>query len=59
VRLFHLDGQPAILSTDGRPVGTLQAPLNPNRRGLVRASVMAEADKLSLSFLGPDDLWLV
>jgi superfamily II DNA/RNA helicase len=59
VRLFQLDGQPAILSPDGRPLGTLQAPLNPNRRGLVRASVMAEAGKVSLSYLGPDDLWLV
>jgi superfamily II DNA/RNA helicase len=59
VRLFQLDGQPAILSPDGRPIGVLQAPLNPNRRGLVRASVMAEAGKLSLSYLGPDDLWLV
>jgi superfamily II DNA/RNA helicase len=59
VRLFQLDGQPAVLSPDGRPIGVLQAPLNPNRCGLVRASVMAEAGKLSLSYLGPDDLWLV
>jgi superfamily II DNA/RNA helicase len=59
VRLFHMDGQPVVLSADGSPIGVLQAPLNPNRHGLARASVMAEPGKLLLSYLGPDDLWLV
>ena len=58
-RLFHLDGRPAVLSADGLPIGMLNAPLNPNRQGLLRASVMAEAGKILLTYLGPDDLWLV
>lgn len=59
LRLFTLDGQPATLSTCGLRLGVLQAPLNPNRRGLLRASVSPEADKVDLIYLGPDDLWLV
>lgn len=58
VRLFHDQGQPLILSADGSPLGILDAPLNPHRKGLVRASVMADAATLYLSYLGPDDLWL-
>jgi hypothetical protein len=57
VRLFHLDGKPVVLSADGTWIGTLNAPLNQNRRGLLQASVMAEARKISLTYLGPDDLW--
>ena len=58
VRLFHLDGKPVVLSADGLPIGELNAPLNPYLRGLVRASVMAEPAKVSLTYLGPDDLWV-
>jgi hypothetical protein len=35
VQLHNWNGQPAVLSADGTPFGTLQAALNPNRRGLV------------------------
>jgi len=59
VRLYHLNGEPAVLSCDGLHLGDLQAPLNPARRGVVRASVMEEPGKISLTYLGPDDLWLV
>ena len=59
VRLFHLDGKPVVLSADGLPIGELNAPLNSYLRGLVRASVMAEPAKVSLTYLGPDDLWRV
>ena len=59
LRLFDLDGRPAVLSADGLPIGMLNAPLSPHRRGLLRASVMAEAGKILLSYLGPDDLWSV
>ncbi|CAH2606384.1 DEAD/DEAH box helicase (plasmid) [Rhodovastum atsumiense] len=58
VRLFHLDGRPAVLSVDGLPIGTLKAPLNPNRRGLLRGVVGDEAGKILLTYLGPEDLWL-
>ncbi len=59
IRVHHLIGRPAILSSDGLHVGDLNAPLNPTRRGLVRASVMAEPRKILITYLGPDDLWLV
>jgi superfamily II DNA/RNA helicase len=59
VRVHHLNGQPAVLSSDGIHVGDLNVPLNPARQGLVRASVMEEPGKISLTYLGPDDLWLV
>lgn len=58
LRLGHVEGQPRILSPDGAIVGVLQAGLNPARQGLVRAEVMAEANKVSITYLGPDDLWL-
>lgn len=59
LRLHHVDGQPRILSAEGSVVGLLQAALNPSRRGLTRVEVGAEANKVSISYFGPDDLWLV
>jgi hypothetical protein len=59
VRLFYFEGHPTVVSADGIAIGVLQAPLNPSHKGLVRASVMADGSSLSLSYLGPDDLWLV
>jgi hypothetical protein len=59
VRMFHFQGRPTVVSADGVAIGVLQAPLNPNHKGLVRASVMADGSSLSLTYLGPDDLWLV
>ena len=58
VRLHHLIGRPVILSADGSPIGEANIPLNPSRRGLLRVTVGAEADKIDLSYLGPEDLWL-
>jgi len=58
VRFFDWNGQPTVLSADGLPLGVLQAPLNPHRRGLLRATASSEAGKLDLSYLGPDDLWV-
>lgn len=57
VNLYHWNGQPLVLSADGQALGLLNHPMNPNRRGLVRATVSAERGKLHLSYLGPDDLW--
>jgi hypothetical protein len=39
-------------------MGSLDAALNPARRGLVRAEVMAEPGRIGLIYFGPDDLWL-
>jgi hypothetical protein len=55
-----------IMDTTGRrivgkrplfaPFGTLQAALNPNRRGLVRATVSQDVGRIDLIYLGPDDI---
>ena len=58
VRLHHLDGRPIITSADGSLIGEANMPLNPSRRGLMRAAVSAEPGRIDLSYLGPDDLWL-
>ncbi len=57
LHVHHHNGRPLILSSDGQPVGLLPHPLNPHRRGLLRASVAQNPAKLDLSYLGPDDLW--
>ncbi|WP_028220988.1 DEAD/DEAH box helicase [Paraburkholderia oxyphila] len=55
--LYHSDGRPVVLSAEGLLRGVLNHPLNPNRRGLVRAAVALEPGHLDVSYLGPDDLW--
>lgn len=57
VSLFHRNGQPLVLAPDGRAIGKLQHPLDPNARGLLRANVAQNVAHLDLSYLGPDDLW--
>ncbi len=59
LRLHHVQGRPIILSADGSVLGEANAPLNPSRHGLLRAAVSADPGKIDLSYLGPDDLWLV
>lgn len=59
VGLFHWNGQPLVLAPDGHAIGLLQHPLNLNRRGLVRATVAMNNGQINLSYLGPDDLWVV
>ncbi len=58
IQLLHHNGHPIVLSHDGLPIGALHAPLNPARRGVVRASVKADPGKIDLIYLGPDDLWV-
>ena len=53
VRLYLWNGQATVLSADGLPHGVLNAPLNPNRRGLLRATVSEGAGRLDLSDLAP------
>lgn len=57
VSLFHRNGQPLVLAPDGHAIGLLQHPLNPSRRGLVRANVAQNVAQLDPSYLGPYDLW--
>ncbi len=58
VQLYQWQGQSLVLAADGLPLGILQAAVNPKRRGLIRATVSAEAEKIDLVYLGPDDLLL-
>jgi hypothetical protein len=58
VRIFEFQGEHRVLSSDGLFVGHLQAPLNSGRLGLLRASVTEELDRLDLTYLGPEDLWV-
>ena len=57
VRAHHIDGQPWIVSAAGDRLGIMQAPLNPERRGLARVDVSDQADRVDISYLGPEDLW--
>jgi len=55
--LYHSDRRSVVLSAEGLLRGVLNHPLNPNRRGLVRAAVALDPGHLDVSYLGPDDLW--
>jgi superfamily II DNA/RNA helicase len=57
--LHHWNGQPLILSADGAVLGLLNHPLSPNRRGVVRATVSIDPGVIDVSYLGPNDLWVV
>lgn len=58
LRAQHIASQPWLLSPTSDPLGTLQAPLNPDATGLLRIDVAAEVGRVNLSYLGPDDLWI-
>ena len=58
IRLANIGQSRAVLSPDGIVIGELLAVLNPKRRGLLRSEVMAELNKVSITYFGPDDLWL-
>lgn len=57
VSLYHWYGRPLVLAPEGHAIGLLLHQLNPNRAGLLRASVSQNVAQLGLSYLGPDDLW--
>jgi hypothetical protein len=57
--LHNWNGQPLILSANGTALGILNHPLSPDRRGVVRATASMEPGLLDLSYLGPNDLWVV
>lgn len=58
LRLRASGGQRPVMAPDGTVLGDLQAVLNPDRRGLLRAVVSTEANKVDIFYHGPDDLWL-
>ncbi|NBO65987.1 MAG: DEAD/DEAH box helicase, partial [Acidobacteria bacterium] len=57
LRVAIIDGARLVTAPDGEVIGELRAPLNPARRGLVRAEALAEANKIEITYFGPDDLW--
>ena len=59
VHLFHWNDRPLVLAPDGHAIGLLLHSLNNNRSGLVRATVAQNKSHLDLSYLGPDDLWVI
>jgi len=59
VGLYHWEGRPLVLTSDGLAIGSLNHPLNPERRGLLRARVSPDPAKIELTYLGPDDLWVL
>lgn len=56
VQVYHLGGQPRVLSADAALLGTVQAALNPNRIGLLRAVVANDFNKIDIVYLGPADI---
>ena len=56
VQIHHWAGQHRVLSTDGTPLGTVQAALNPGRAGLLRAQVAEDVGRIDITYLGPADL---
>ena len=56
VQLYLRNGQWLVLAADGLPLGTLQATINRDLRGLIHATVSGEAGKIDLVYFGPDDL---
>lgn len=60
VRLYsHPEtGDPIVMSGNAERLGLLQAPLNPHRLGLARASVHDDRRSVLISYLGPEDLWV-
>lgn len=57
VRCHFMHGQSIVLSSEGEPIGILNAALNPSRIGLVRATVSQQPNRIDVSYLGPEDLW--
>lgn len=56
VQVHNSADQSWVLSADGAPVGSVQAALNTQRAGLLRAQVAADVRKIDIIYLGPDDL---
>ena len=56
VQIHHWAGQPRVLSTDGTPLGTVRAALNPGRAGLLRAQVAQDVGRIDITYVGPADL---
>jgi superfamily II DNA/RNA helicase len=55
VQVHQWGGQPRVLAADATPLGSVRAALNPNRLGLLRATVAADPSRIDIVYLGPAD----
>lgn len=51
-------GESLVLSNSAERLGRLEAPLNPQRTGLSRVSVLEDRRGVLISYVGPEDLWV-
>jgi superfamily II DNA/RNA helicase len=51
------DSSTAIETADSRRIGVLEAPLNPDRQGLLLVTATAEPDLVELDYRGPADIF--
>lgn len=56
VQIYEWSGHPHVFSTDGLPLGFVQAGLNPGRTGLLHAEVAPDGDGVDIKYIGPNDL---
>ena len=56
VQIYEWAGHPHVFSTDGKPLGFVQAGLNPGRTGLLHAEVAPDGDRVDIKYIGPNDL---
>lgn len=56
VQVHHWGGQPLVLSADGTPLGTVHVTINPDRAGLLMATVADDPGKIDIVYLGPTDI---
>ena len=56
VQIYEWDGRPHVFSSDGVPLGLVQAALNPGRTGLLHAEVAPDGDRVDIKYIGPSDL---
>jgi hypothetical protein len=57
LRIFDVQGTSLVLTADYERLGSLKAPLDPRRTGLLRATVTEAEDEIELEYIGPDDLY--
>ena len=56
IQPYQMNEQWLVLADDGLPRDMLQVAINPDRVGLIHATVSGEADKVDLVYFGPDYL---
>lgn len=59
LRITKTEPHHSIVAPDGMLVGHCPSPFNLARKGLLRVAVDSNPDRISLSYLGPDDLWSI